>query len=255
MICTLALALAAQPSFLFVDNLLIGEWTGQKWVNQGMAQPPDYDTPNMPEKPAFGFPLTTVRTGSREMIDEMEYAEEVGGIFLGPWEDAMRYSDVLWTGARPGYPRAISAQSPDQEVYRRLVRAEMNAIGKGPFKPLITGLFRVDLDGDGSQEVVIEAQVEHGEEGFPWFSQEDGFMSAVMVRDSAGKVHPVYYSASGDEEFDLRLNNRLRAIADLNRDGVYEIVASSDYYEGQAAGVFEFRNGKLTKLVEMGAGV
>jgi hypothetical protein len=53
----------------------------------------------------------------------------------------------------------------------------------------------------------------------------------------------------------LESADQLRAIADFDGDGKYEIVCSSDYYEGQSATVYRFRKGVVRKLVEYGAGV
>jgi hypothetical protein len=49
--------------------------------------------------------------------------------------------------------------------------------------------------------------------------------------------------------------NRIRAIADLTGNKRYEMITSSDYYEGQSAKVSEFRGGQVYTLVENGSGV
>jgi hypothetical protein len=50
-------------------------------------------------------------------------------------------------------------------------------------------------------------------------------------------------------------DNHISAIADLNGDGVMEIIARGGYYEGSGATVFEVKGNKATMVLDCFCGV
>jgi hypothetical protein len=137
------------------------------------------------------------------------------------------------------------------------VQAHLRAKGLKQAKAKINKVIGVDLDGDGVREVVIEAAPladmvpRTMEDGKP-----TDYTSILIRWVKNGKpVTLVLDHHDAQKDSALGGADQLRAIVDFDGDGKYEVVCSSDYYEGQSAAVYSFRKGKLRKLVEYGAGV
>ena len=105
--------------------------------------------------------------------------------------------------------------------------------------PVIKQLLRVDLEGDGVNEVIIVSEdVTEGLFG------EVGDYSIAFVRKTVGG--DVRTSILGEsvvvdaDELPLVYAFSIGAVADLNGDGKMEIVVSSAYYEGIGVEVWEY---------------
>ncbi|HUR98570.1 MAG TPA: hypothetical protein VMZ26_10945 [Pyrinomonadaceae bacterium] len=131
---------------------------------------------------------------------------------------------------------------------------------KGIAKPVvrIKEAFRIDLEGDGGEEVVLSAT--YYKKGLS-SDAAVGDYSFVIVRKSVGKI-VTDHLLKGDfilkkVDFGAPTENHVSAIADLNGDGKMEIVLSGSYYEGDFAGAFEMKNGRPVEIKEfqIGCGV
>ncbi len=131
---------------------------------------------------------------------------------------------------------------------------------KGIARPVarIKEAYRVDLEGDGVEEVILSAT--YYKNGLS-SSAAVGDYSFVIVRKSVGKA-VTDHLLEGDfilkkVTFGAPTENHISAIADLNGDGKMEIVLYGFYYEGDFAGAFEMKNGKPVKIkeFEIGCGV
>lgn len=131
---------------------------------------------------------------------------------------------------------------------------------KGIARPVvrIKEAYRVDLEGDGVEEVVLSAT--YYKNGLS-ASATAGDYSFVIVRKAVGKV-VTDHLLEGDfilkrVDFGAPTENHISAIADLNGDGKMEIVLYGFYYEGDFASAFEMKNGRPVKIkeFEIGCGV
>ncbi|PYT00386.1 MAG: hypothetical protein DMF63_07390 [Acidobacteria bacterium] len=155
-------------------------------------------------------------------------------------------------------PRLPKTIDPNSAAYKSVVTNFLRS--KGIARPVvkIKEAFRVDLEGDGVEEVIISAtNYKNGISSDAW----TGDYSFVIVRKAVGKVVTNYLLKG---EFVLKRVNfgapseyHVSAIADLNGDGKMEIVLNGFYYEGDFAGAFEMRNGKPVEIkeFEIGCGV
>lgn len=117
---------------------------------------------------------------------------------------------------------------------------------------------RCDLDGDGTQETLIEAhnpgrweQIRDGEAAIA------GRFSAVFIRQSNGKMNQVSgeISPRDDPKSGPGEIYELAYLFDLNGDGKMEIVIETTYYEGGGAEVYEWKSGKLKLVLEASDGL
>ena len=199
---------------------------------------------------------------------------EEGGVTLakkGPQEDVCQdftrmefelqqeYGVAIGTNAKwnpvPRIPKSIDLNNA---TYKAVVTAFLKR--KGIARPVvrIKEAFRVDLEGDGTEEVVLSAT--YYKKGLS-SDAAVGDYSFVMIRKSVGR-RVTDHLLQGDfilkkVDFGAPTENHLSAIADLNGDGKMEIVLGGSYYEGDFAGAYEMKNGRPVKIkeFEIGCGV
>jgi len=163
-------------------------------------------------------------------------------------------SSAKWN-PMPRIPKPIDLNNA---TYRTVVTTFLRK--KGIARPVvrIKEAYRVDLEGDGVEEVILSAT--YYKKGLS-ASATAGDYSFVMVRKAVGKV-VTDHLLEGDfiwkrVDFGAPTENHISAIADLNGDGKMEIVLYGFYYEGDFASAFEMRKGKPVKIkeFEIGCGV
>ncbi len=159
--------------------------------------------------------------------------------------------------AQPRTPQTLSNNSP---VYRKIVGDILKKHGLKP-NVKITQIMRVDLEGDGTQEVLISATNYKGYAGsldsISSRSLKNEY-SMVLLRKVVGSkvvtqmLDEEYYVK--DRDFNAPNIFTIAGVWDLNGDGRLEIVTRGRYYEGDATMVYEMRGGKAVKVLESGCG-
>lgn len=154
----------------------------------------------------------------------------------------------------PRIPKLISLTDA---VYVKIVGDVLrsNEIARPRVK--ITQAYRVDLDGDGTQEVVLAATYFKTGQVTP--SAAVGDYSFVMLRKIVGGTAKNMVIAGEFTkkavEFGAPSEFGISSIADLNGDGKMEVVMKSHYYEGGASAVYELMGDQLTEVLSTGCGV
>lgn len=120
----------------------------------------------------------------------------------------------------------------------------------------IREIVRTDLEGDGVDEVLMIAS----NIGSP--NRLKGQYSIVVLRKIIdGKVESIFLvkdikdSLPYDSENRLLYDYGLREIVDLDHDGIYELLITETYYEGQYYLVYKFVNGEPQLVLANGFGV
>ncbi len=158
-------------------------------------------------------------------------------------------------------PRAVEHKSTTQVVYLQAVSDILRQHKLMNAKPLISRIVRVDLDGDGEPEVLIEASntKEH-----PRSRATANQYSFVALRKVVkGKVQTTIlegdFHAKADppdsERASVPSQYGLLHILDLNGDGIMEVVTSWRYYEGDGYTMWALEKGKLKRVLGAGGGV
>jgi hypothetical protein len=162
---------------------------------------------------------------------------------------------VALHAAAEALPREARAQDTTQEVYREAVAEILRQQGISEPEVNITQLFRVDLEGDGVEEVLLSA-TRYTETDYPSVSRGD--YSLVLLRQLvAGQVETSMIEAQSypqAQEFLAPDTFRITGILDLNGDGVLELVIESRYYEGGSVVVYELANGAFRPTLSCGCG-
>lgn len=152
----------------------------------------------------------------------------------------------------PRIPQDISLNNP---TYKNAMSAFLKTKGLTNPKVTLTQAYRIDLEGDGVDEVLL---VSTNYKGGLDSSPDAGDHSTIVMRKKVG-AKVVNFMLEGEfvkknVEFGAPSEHKIAAIADLNGDGKMEIVTTGMYYEGEFAGAVEMKNGKPAPIKEFGIG-
>lgn len=163
--------------------------------------------------------------------------------------------------ALPRIPRALSTKDP---AYRQVVASILRRNGFVRPKINITQILRIDLEGDGIEEVLVSAT--HLAEGL----SVDGGPMAVhakpgdytlvflrkLVKGRARDIILVeaYYPRATAEPWTPPEQHSVAAVLDLNGDGKMEIIVHGMYYEGSWSSVFRLVGNKAENVFGCGCG-
>jgi hypothetical protein len=144
-------------------------------------------------------------------------------------------------------PRKPQVTDPTQKTYVDAVRDFLKTKEIDQPKVKIDNILRVDLDGDGEEEVLISAtNYFRKDDSVPMRSPAASYSMVLLRRVVAGKVetqlvegefHPKAYLRRGDS-FDAPNAYKVIATLDLDDDGKLEVVVGSSYYEGEAITIY-----------------
>jgi hypothetical protein len=165
-------------------------------------------------------------------------------------------------------PRRPVIAAATQSVYVEAVRDFLKARGIADPKVRITRIVRVDLDGDGEEEVLISAtnyftedKSDHSAAPFPEApieSPRPGSYSIVILRRVvAGKVQTQLVAGEvypkPDESVAPNVY-QVTAVLDLNGDGKLEVIVHSFYYEGGQTTIYRCEPDKTEEVLSVECG-
>lgn len=156
-------------------------------------------------------------------------------------------------------PRKPQIADPTQQVYVDAVREFLESRRMSDPKVKITRILRVDLDGDGEEEVLINATNYFTEDGdVPLDTAAPGSYSIVLLRRVvAGKVQTELIAGEfyvKDESSPSNLYE-IMGVLDLNGDGKLEIIVHSHYYEGSATTIYDCSGEKCQEALSVSCGL
>ncbi|MEZ5425805.1 MAG: hypothetical protein R2747_06045 [Pyrinomonadaceae bacterium] len=224
-----------------------GKWIKADEVAKGLSEPDEFLLINKTFVEEGG-----VTTGS--LVSPEPPCDQYFGVDLELESDS---GVAIGTGAKWNlFPRKPLKISSDNSIYLRVVQTFLKKNGLEKTVTKIKEIYKVDLDGDKQDEVVIAGT--YYKNGLSP-SAAAGDYSFVMVRKIVRKfTHDIILEGDfikKDLEFGAPNEYDLSAIADLNGDGKMEIVVFGQYYEGSFSTVFEIEGDKAKRILETGCGV
>jgi len=160
-------------------------------------------------------------------------------------------------------PRKPRVTDPTQKTYVDAVRNFLRTKEIDEPKVKIDNVLRVDLDGDGEDEVLISATNYFSKDNrVPMRSPAGSYSMVLLRRVVAGKVetqlvegefHPKAYVRKEDS-FDAPNAYKVIAVLDLDGDAKMEVVVGSNYYEGEQITIYRCDPKKVEALLSVACG-
>ena len=163
-------------------------------------------------------------------------------------------------------PRKPQVTDPTQKVYLDAVRDFLKTKGIEQPEVKIDNILRVDLDGDGEEEVLISAtNYFRKDDSVPMRSPAASYSMVLLRRVVAGKVetqlivgefYPKAYPKAAQEEGRFDAPNAYKVIAtlDVDGDGKMEVVIHSHYYEGEETTIYRCEPKNVEALLSVSCG-
>lgn len=248
------------------SGLLLGGWRGGTWQADR-----DVKTPWPARWQAFtlGQGVRQTSLGASKAEGDGPCAETLFTT-MKPTLKARRVGEfqVLVPTAVKAQLRPVTVLANNNAVYSAIVQKELVKLGFRNPPVKINSVVRVDLDGNGTQEVLIEASnigLQHFYPAGP--SEKGGQYSVVLLRYvRSGQVFTtvlakdIQVKAVTQAEIDARgasvmTRFGIAGVLDVNGDGRMEVVLAAAYYEGLSASVLEFTpSWKAAVVAESGCG-
>jgi len=187
--------------------------------------------------------------------------EETLAVSLSPKPENGVIAIAAPWNALPREPKVIDTT---QKVYVDAVRDFLKTKGIEQPKVKIDNILRVDLNGDGEEEVLISAANYFGKaDRAPMRSPAGSYSMVLLRRVVAGKVetqlvdgefHPKAYVSKEEGSFDAPSIYKVIATLDLDGDGKLEVVVASNYYEGEEIKIYRCDPKKSEALLSVACG-
>jgi hypothetical protein len=198
--------------------------------------------------------------GGKPKPSEEDVCSDVLTVSLSPKPDKGAIALAAPWNALPRKPQVID---PTQKVYVDAVRDFLKTKGIEQPKVKIESIVRVDLDGDGEEEVLISATNYFSKDRVPMRSPAGSYSMVLLRRMVAGNVETqlvegeFYPNAYVSDEASFNAPNAYKVIAvlDLDGDRTMEVVVASSYYEGEATTIYRCDPKKIEAVLSVACGV
>lgn len=155
--------------------------------------------------------------------------------------------------AMPRIPRAVGASDP---AYQTVIADILRRNGIPRPQVTITQVLRIDLEGDGTEEVLISA-TRYATGGLPRVRVGD-YSLVVLRKLINGQAQNIVVTG----EYHRRAANFaapntyiVTGVADANGDGTMEIFVHGRYYEGAWTTVYRLNGNRVAEALQCGCGV
>src|SRR5262249_24589726 len=261
LICAAAAAGDLHPIVEVQSGYLFGATAGGKWIKadeaaKALSGETTYQLYGLTESLGES-------NGGKPKPSEEDLCSDVLTVSLSPKpEKGVIALAAPWNAL----PRKVRIADTNQQVYVDAVRDFLKTKGIKQPKVKIDNILRVDLDGDGEDEVLIGATNYFSKDDHVPMRSPAGSYSAVLLRRQvagkvetqlvAGEFHPKAYPKAAQQEgrFDAPNAYKVIAVLDLDGDGKMEIVVGSNYYEGEEITIYRCDSKKVEALLSVACG-
>jgi hypothetical protein len=238
----------------------IGAWDGSGWVDlapDAVAPPADVATVSVAsvDLPAVAADVAYTNP-DYACVDERLHTGLLPEVSLPESPLADGYQAVAVTGDWPLQPRPVAAVGIDAPVYQAV--GESLLAGRPDIDPTngeVVQVLRVDLDGDGTEEVLVSFRYlsapDFGAVGdfsivYARFVRLDGSVDDQIVWEHLVPDSPTFPAVG---------RASVAAVADLNGDGVMEVAIRSVFWEYVGILIYEMNWAGLVGVMGGGCGV
>ena len=252
---------ANSSSLMIYSHGAAGGWAGNRWFrgdwNDGVGSLDDWEGEDVTVITIDGVQGSVVAGVASETCEPIFH----GGL---PTEPALGYNAPYPAGYPEigvladwnPVPRTWDILESPPEVYLEAVQDLLSSRGLDPAGAVLDHVVRVDLEGDGVDEILISAN-----DSWDWtvFPDAESYSIVLLRKVIEGNVETAILNfETGFEPDSIYFpRGRLAGFADLNGDSKMEILTQNDYYEGSAVVAWEYVNDDLgpVEILSTGCGV
>ena len=237
---------------------LLGAGAKGKWLDSDAVAPM--------LKGGEGYRLYSLRGYIGQGVGSASSDKGVGAPCVGTEEVAVgplsrsREGVIAVGGQLRAMPRVPRIESNNQAVYIRATADILRRNGIATPNVKLTQVLRIDLEGDGVQEVIVSATNYTSElrSNSMAVRAQAGDYSLVFLRKAVrGKVETVILDAEyypGPTEFAAPAEYKVAGILDVNGDRIMEVVVHGRYYEGGWSTVYTINGTRVQEVLSCGCG-
>ena len=247
------------------DGLIIGGFSNGEWLSHSQAAAYCGQPMTFYQKSLDGFEDTVKSTGiNKDSWGDSGVSDTItmNNTFLDyndpmyldtvlPKYDLARDEIVLYYCPRERLPKIEQAAviSPVVQIVQEMLDKEF---GKEAVSAQVNGAYTVDIDGDGSDETIINA-CNNEKSNDDDYDIEQYWYSISLVVESSGKVHEIEKRWGFDiyENVDFAC---VRGVVDINGDGAYEVITERRGYEWWLMDVYQYDGHELTWVFGLNSG-
>ncbi|MBV9469433.1 MAG: hypothetical protein JO316_01275 [Abitibacteriaceae bacterium] len=243
-------------------NYLMGAYAGGKWLNGKTV------APQLHGQETYRLYSLTRQLGSGQGSQPESFDAPCPDTYMvkfPPASDRATSGRATFALAAPwnALPRVPQVLNNRLAIYRQAVRQVLRQHGLSHSPVQIQQILRVDLDGDGTPEVLISATryYHYPHSAAPHAITPDaraGDYSFVLMRKVvAGKVHTTllegeFYPTA--KKFNAPNEFTLKGVLDVDGDGKMEVLVSGRYYEGDETTIYRAQGDKMQAVLNEGCG-
>lgn len=238
------------------SGYLLGGANEGRWLNVGATVPLLNNQSNRSYRVYSSTRLLYVTSGTRPFSQGAPCPETRFVRFARDSKAAVFAIGANWNAL----PRVPRIQSGGRSVYRAAVAQILRQKGFTRPQVQIDQIWRVDLDGDGREEVLLSAtrKNSNGDPNSITADARAGDYSLVLLRRVTSKgistqlLAGEFYPRA--KKFNAPNFFRIAAVLDANGDGKMEVLLHGRYYEGDSASLFDGSGHQMNPLLESGCG-
>ena len=238
----------AESGFLFGTHL------EGKWLDAGKTA--------KLMKPGTEFRLysLTAEAGSAKGGKPESSGEPCPDTVMVPLDPKPRKAAVGIAAPWNALPRVPRVTATTQPVYIKAARDFLTSRGLQDPQVKLTQVLRVDLDGDGEEEVLLSAtnyRTSDASGGIHSSASAGDYSFVLLRRVVKGKVRTQLIEGEFYPEakvFNAPNRYRVDAVLDLDGDGTLEVIVGAAYYEGRWTTIYGCAPDKIEELLATGCG-
>lgn len=241
------------------DNCLLGGFAGGKWLKPNLLKP------KLPGKQTYRIVTldgtSGTATGAPPKPDPKdEVCPDNFKVAFTPKREPSEIPTIAVAAPWNVTPRPIQKTGTTDPAYVKATGDVLARLGLPKAKVTLARVVRVDLDGDGTEEVLVAASsYKDNIDGLT--DPKAGNYSVVYLRKVvAGKVETVVLASQVFKQQTslndaLPLEFEIVAVIDADGDGTMEVVVSDRYYEGAGMKLYRIVGLKAQAVLDCGCGL
>ncbi len=224
--------------------ILLGGRQGQGWLM------PDVAFTYFANLPGWDYDVYTLAKGKFQIHGDRPEFSPAHKIYT--LRTDVTVDETGMVGVAKGWPvlqRDVQELSPDSEVYRQIVLDWLAAQGVSTPGLDTLHVFRVDLEGDGVDEIFISATrledqhlAELGDYSILLMRKVDGDAAVTLPL-----VADIYLSQDAEMTFPRAYS--LGNFLDLNQDGILEVIVDIRRWDGDGAVIYQIDGQNITQVL------